>query len=354
MKSIWIILRSSIHKRRPIMSVLRNLLDLGFTVNLVSIESSKIEHPNIREYIYDIGTGKSMISTLVCYIKLRQFVDKILNNYVKEDDIIWLGSLDTINLCTGLQVFKEVTYICHISELYDQHKHRLFLSKKFIQNSSKVIVPELNRARILRVWLGLDKLPIIYPNKPWNHPRKRNLPPTTKITKEILDNHDTSKDIIVYQGHIGKDRSLEPIVKAIKELDNVEFWLMGENHDNYVEELLKITDKVKYLGFVPAPYHLEITSYCKIGVMSYNLSSLNNLYCAPNKVWEYLGFNIFFICNEVGSLDNLVELGCCKNIDFNNISDLKKVISSELKNTHEFTDIYDSVDLKEIILNILN
>lgn len=353
MKNIWIVLRSSIHTRRPIMSVLRNLLDLGYSVNFISIESTRITNLNLKEYICDIESNKHHLSTFNGYIKFRAFTHKTLTEQSNHNDIVWLGSLDTVNACTGLAIFKKLKYICHISELYDQRKSRLYFSKKFIQNAHKVVVPELNRARILRVWLDLNDLPTLYPNKPWNHPRIKNMEPTTTLTKSIIQDCNTDKDIIIYQGHIGKDRSLKPIVEAIKDIDNVELWLMGKDH-NYVNELTETTDKVRYLGFVPAPHHLEITSHAKLGIMSYNLSNLNNLYCAPNKVWEYLGFNIFFICNEVGSLDELVSTGCCKCVDFNNIELLKDIILEELGKEHDFSKIYEQVNLKQIISNLLD
>lgn len=69
-----------------------------------------------------------------------------------------------------------------------------------------------------------------------------------------------------------------------------------------------VADNIKYLGSVPAPYHLEITSYASIGIMSYDPINLNNLYCAPNKVWEYSGFGIPFLANDSLSLLSLVSI----------------------------------------------
>lgn len=353
MKNIWIILRSSVHTRRPVMSVIQNLLEKNdVKINLISIEPLGICNDNLSEYIIPIGIGTNIVSKVFAYSSFRKYINKTLKENLKEDDYIWIGSLDTINLCIGLNVFSRSKYICHIHELYDTNRLKLSLSKKFIQNAYKVVVPEVNRARILQVWLELKEQPIVYPNKPWTHPRQRYMKPTIELTKKILSQFDYSKKIIIYQGHIGRDRSLSPIIQAIEDMDNVEFWLMGRDH-NYVNELLAMSDKVKYLGFVPAPHHLEVTSYADIGIMSYDLINLNNLYCAPNKVWEYLGFDLFFICNQVGSLDEFITNGCCKCIDFSDFASIKNIIESELLKNHSFSEVYDKTNLQVVLDGII-
>lgn len=355
MKNIWIIVRSPILENRPIISVLYSILALGgYKAKLISTASIGKSIDGVEEFVFKTSKSKNKFYILVQYWHFRKFVKEILEEHGKEDDIIWLGSLDIINCCTGLSIFKKYKYICHIRELYDQHLYRLKLSKKFIQQSYKVVVPEINRARILQVWLELDKLPTVLPNKPMDHPRKKYITPTIALTKKIIDeNYNKDKKIIVYQGHIEKKRSLEPIIHAIKDIPNVEFWLMGQDH-NYVDSLLNMSSQVKYFGYIPGPYYLEITSYADLGVMSYDLIDLNHMYCAPNKVWEYLGFDIPFICNEVGSLDDFINKGCCSIIDFDQPSEIKRMILKNIEKKQDFSELYNSVDTKNILSGIIN
>lgn len=353
MKTIWIVLRSSLYTRRPVMSVLDNLLNSkDYNIKIITVEKMRESHTNLQEFIFSKKYGRDPISKLLEYIAFRNFTNSILSKYLKSDDIVWLGSLDTINACIGLKVFNNIKYICHIHELYDTHPFRLKIAKSFIQKSYKVVVPELNRARILQVWLELKARPIVYPNKPADHPREKYITPTHETTKNIIKNYDSSKKVIIYQGHIEKGRSLEPIIEAISDMDNVEFWLIGLDH-NYVNELLAMSDKVKYWGYIPAPYHLEVTSYADIGIMSYDLINLNHMYCAPNKVWEYLGFNLFFICNQVGSLDDFIAQKCCICLDFNDDDEIRNAILFGLKSNNDFSKIYDSVSLPLIIESII-
>lgn len=354
MRNIWLIVRSPILENRPIISVLYSILALGgYKVKLISTDSVGKCIDGVDEFVFKTRKSKNKFYIMSQYWHFRKFVKKILEEHGKDDDIIWLGSLDVINCCTGLSIFKKYKYICHIRELYDQHLYRLKISKKFIQQACKVVVPEMNRARILQVWLGLDTLPTVLPNKPMDHPRKKYITPTIALTEKIIkENYSKEKKIIVYQGHIEKKRSLEPIVQAIKEMPNVEFWLMGQDH-NYVDSLLKMSSQVKYFGYIPGPHYLEITSYADLGVMSYDLVDLNHMYCAPNKVWEYLGFNIPFICNEVGSLDFFISQGCGELINYKDVTSVKGALNLFLNRTVVFSEIYDEIDIVEIVNRLI-
>ena len=354
-KTVWILLRSHVVTLPPIMTVIECLLESeGYNVNFISTQSANLTHPNLKEYILDQGHDLNKFSKIKDYIKYRKMVDRVLNKNLKGEDIVWLASLDTALACIGLNFFKTNSYILHLHELYDTHQTRLKLVKKIAQNAKYVVVPEENRAGILQVWLDLKNKPTVLPNKPYRHPRKKNLKATHPLTIEILERYKTDKRIIIYQGHIGGDRNLIPIAMAVKDLPDYEFWLLGKDHDEHSKKLEAISENIRYLGNVPAPYHLEITSYADIGIMSYDLITLNNLYCAPNKVWEYMGFNIFFICNQVKSLGYYEELGVCKLVDFKDTSDIKKIIEKEISCEKDFNNIYEGCDCKHIINEIVN
>lgn len=307
-KTIWVLLRSHVVGLPPIMTMLKCLLENNaYQVNFISTQSSGIEHSNLKEYIYPQVHNVSKFKKLLNYIRYRGFVKKTLNTHLDEEDIIWLGSLDTALACKGLNFFATNQYILHLHELYDTHQNKLNSIKPIAQNAKHVVVPEINRAGILQVWLGLKERPIVLPNKPYDHPRLRNIAPTNAITQQIITTYYTGKPIILYQGHIGGDRNLMPLAQAMKHLPDYEFWLLGTDH-GYADQLVAVADNIKYLGSVPAPYHLEITSYASIGIMSYDPINLNNLYCAPNKVWEYSGFGIPFLANDSLSLLSLVSI----------------------------------------------
>lgn len=353
-KDIWVLLRSHISSLPPVMSVIQCLLSSErYNVKLISTQRSGLEHSNLVEYIIDQEHNSKKTSKIINYISYRNYVSKVTLKYSNQDDLFWIASLDTAVCCLNLSFIKTNSYILHLHELYDTYPRKLSLVKTVAQKAKAVVVPEENRAGILQVWLDLSHRPVVLPNKPFKHPRLRMLTPTTQSTKTALEKVDLSKRIIIYQGHIGRDRNLEPIIEAVDKIDNVEFWLMGIDH-GYVSSLLRLSNKVKYLGYIPAPYHLEITSYADVGILSYDLVNLNNLYCAPNKVWEYLGFDIFFICNDVASLAFFEERGCCITVKYNDIEAVKDALLKGITSNKNFSETYDSINIEEIVIGCLS
>lgn len=351
-KTIWVLLRSHVLGLPPIMTVLKCLLESGvYRVNFISTQSSGIEHDNFKEYICPQTHDVNRFKKLLNYIQYRNFVKKTLINNLNEKDTIWLGSLDTALACKGLNFFTTNQYVLHLHELYDTHRNKLKSIKVIAQNAKHVVVPEINRAGILQVWLGLKERPVVLPNKPYDHPRTRKIEPTNDLTRQIISTYYTDKPIILYQGHIGGDRNLMPLAQAMKQLPEYEFWLLGTDH-GYADQLVAVAENIKYLGSVPAPYHLEITSYASIGIMSYDPINLNNLYCAPNKVWEYSGFGIPFLANDCLSLYSFFanKVGSSVSWEDCSISEAIEIIfrDYDIYNLSSYSS-FDSVNLVEII-----
>lgn len=355
-KTIWVLLRSHVVNLPPIMTVMQCLLDSEeYQVKFVSTQASGLSKENLQEFILPQSHKVNKLTKLKNYIEYRAFVKKILKAHATDEDLIWLGSLDTARACKGLDFLNTHQYILHLHELYDTHRDLLESIKTIAQRAKKVVTPEVNRAAILQVWLELKDRPIVLPNKPYSHPRTRRMQPTHEKTKEILEKFATDKPIILYQGHIGGDRNLMPIAAAMRELPEYEFWLMGPDH-GYAEQLIKVSNNIKYLGSVPAPLHLELTSYADIGVMSYDLINLNNLYCAPNKVWEYSGFGIPFLANKLLCLEYLSEkkIGVVTSWDNRNIRQKIKTLFENKKIYYSASlNFFDSIELSIIINNVI-
>ena len=49
----------------------------------------------------------------------------------------------------------------------------------------------------------------------------------------------------------------------------------------------QVADRVQFLGRVPRDTLDPLMRGCDIGILSYPARDLNNVYCAPNKVYEY-------------------------------------------------------------------
>lgn len=103
-----------------------------------------------------------------------------------------------------------------------------------------------------------------------------------------------------------------------------------------------------------SPAHLEVASHAYIGVMSYSFVDLNNLFCAPNKIWEYAGFSIPMISNDIPGLVNLLKKynsGISANFDDKKsddiISKIKFLDMNYLELSQNTKKMYDDYNYKE-------
>ena len=359
-KTVWVILRSSVHNLPPVMSLLQTLSENNeYNVAFISSISANIKNSknNYKEYINTNKPGTTLLSKALQYIKFRNFTQKIIIEKARENDVMWIGSLDTALTLKFSSVLDKIPYILQLHELYDTFPIRRKLIAPIARAAKSLVTPELNRAAILQIWLKLKERPKVIPNKPYKHPRKNFLAPTTEKTRQIIDKFwKPGKSIILYQGHIGGDRNLTPLAEAMRDFPDMELWLLGHDH-GYASTLEKISSNIKYLGYVPAPLHLEITSYASIGVLNYDPINLNNLYCAPNKIWEYSGFGIPFIGNDsivLTQIANNFHSGITCNFNASCISEsLIHIINNNDSLASNSAKFYESVDLKNSFYEVL-
>lgn len=354
-KTVWVVLKGSVAHLPPVMSLLQVLLEKSdYRVAFISTTTSQLKGPDgkFTEFINSTPSSRNPLVKAWQYLSFRFFAIRTLEQHANESDTVWYASLDTALALWGSSIYQRFAYILQLHELYDTHPRRLSMIAPIARRAKEVVVPEINRAGILQVWLGLQRRPTIIPNKPYHHPRQRFMEPTTELTRKTLQKYKTDKSVILYQGHIGGDRNLLPLAEAMKALPDCELWLMGQDH-GFVDSLLKVNSNIKYLGYIPAPLHLEITSQASIGIISYDLINLNNLYCAPNKIWEYTGFGIPVIANDVLSLRTEVPRPKIIHTTKFTPNDLRKCIQNALissaDSSTEINRHFEAINLPALI-----
>lgn len=263
-------------------------------------------------------------------------------------DILWIIHERTAISMRDILVGRK--YILTSYELRDYSQPELMKPLTRPMKEAKVNIQcEYNRAWIARMIYGLKETPLVIPNKPFYHPFNRN-EPTDKIVSD-------GKKIILYQGVLTRERNLDGMCKAISSLDGFKLVLLGKETE-YAKELKKKYSIVEFPGFIKSPAHLKLTSNAYIGLVTYNPLVLNCVYCAPNKIWEFSGFGIPMICNEIPGLEYTVKTnkcGVCTDTDDPNsivnaiktIDDNYEVYSANAKK------MYNSVNLIELVNQVL-
>lgn len=277
-------------------------------------------------------------------IKIRKNITQDINNI--PHDILWIIHEKTSVKIAN--VIKNKKYILSIYELRDEDERLRNKLMPIIKKAEVSVVCEYNRGQIMRTWFKLTESPLVLPNKPFNHPRVRNQPLEIKLPNE---------KIILYQGILGPDRNLDVLCETIEEMPDYKLLLMG-GESQYLRSLLKKYPRTEYIGHIKSPFHLNVTSHAYIGIVTYEYFSLNNIYCAPNKIWEYSGFGIPMLANEIPGLLYTIghhNAGICTNT--NNKECIKKAIQKIDNNYEDYkinaSKLYDSCNLPSIIDTIL-
>lgn len=213
--------------------------------------------------------------------------------------VLWVLNGHTA-IVLGRALLRE-RYVLHLYELEEGVLFRRLL-RRYVQGAYKVVCAQETRAAIVRCWYGLERTPVVienYPHVPEAGMEEERLPAEVAAA---LAGIETSTKILLYQGVIRRDRDIRVVAKAIEGMyPRWQLVLMGED-EGFAGEVLEGCRHALYVGRVAAPNHLLVTRRAAAGLVIYDYESLNNLFCAPNKIYEYAAFGAPMVCNDVPGL----------------------------------------------------
>ena len=165
-------------------------------------------------------------------------------------------------------------------------KFFLALERWGARRADLVICANEPRAQRFHEWSGRAEMPTVVRNIP---PRFEPGPGTTM--SPLAASHEGTVRLL-YQGDMGARRGLERWVEAMVHLPSRYHLIMagaGPALDGLRECAIdcEVADRVQFLGRVPRDTLDPLMRVCDIGILSYPATDLNNVYCAPNKVYEY-------------------------------------------------------------------
>lgn len=359
----------------PVINLLENLLNNGHKVNFIGMGLEALPGRIIDNELFNgIEIRKSSHNRSAITIKRfidRRILEKKTKNAVieqmKHSDVLWTTSYNTVRALQELSIqYKNVMQFMELVDKgYSFRNLTQFPLAEYARKSWRVVVAETNRAYIEKALWGLERLPYVLPNKPYYLE-------TGNISKDMVMPLDVirseKRKIILYLGGIWADRNLIPFASAIKKIrDEYCLYIIGkaygEKSEKHLQDLISNYDVI-YLGGFNPPKHLEFVKYAHIGMLSYSpvhgdsISSLNALYCAPNKIYEYAAFEIPMIGNDILGLRQPFDIygigECCNEQDAESvlrcIRNIEKKYEEMRLNCKRF---YNSVDLDAIVEGIL-
>ena len=283
----------------PLASVARGLSMLGIDVDVVSYHCSTSVFPDqetergpnlvtCSERPYpQRGLARRARASLAVY---RSFARVLTER--EPVDVVWIGSSDFTYFRRVAQRHAPgavVVFQCHE---YEE------ATLKFCRLADLVVVPEKNRAWITAFAAGLSRRPLVLPNIPIGHPRVA----AGQADEKLTELHADGKLVLLYQGLMDVERRCLPEILLALRLcpERVSLALMPSSvppqevrsHIDRIATDANVAGRVHWLEPRVPPAHLDVVGQADIGIGLYRPTSINQVYCAPNRLYEFTGFGI--------------------------------------------------------------
>lgn len=342
-------------------TAVKALMELGVDYSLYgwSIVSFR-EHPFIRLW--------QKLTAFVRPFLFRRWAWKEIGNVANDCDnvVLWTQSMNSASILGNRALIFGNRHIVSLYDLGDEYgKDLCGFDMARLYESATLVECEYNRAHILMAEKRLGRIPFVLPNKPYGHPRLRNLQIEDCTVEDIVRSWGNRK-VFLYQGALASDRGelLDVLEWLCDSFPDLVVAVMG-NKNAIVDKLSARHSNFSYVPFVAPPHHLEVTSHAHIGIAIYKgtaahgLSPLNAVYCAPNKIFEYSGFGMPMLCNDIPGLRYTVgesDAGICvETINRESVVAAARMLIDKYeeysKNAIAF---FESVDTVQIVKDILD
>jgi hypothetical protein len=290
----------------PVISLVNCLADGLADVTVYSYQldkesyASSVKLVSISEEPYPQSFLKRVVAKATVFISFYIFLIK----NAKVFDIIWIGVWDypMINTLSRLFGFKgKIVYQFHELE---PNKY------KFCSRADFCVIPEENRLWITYFEGSLKRKPLLLPNIPF-----LNYELSNEVPAEIADIKNQNRRIVLYQGLIDfKKRCINELLAAFTYLPDSICLVIMPMPNTSVDVLnalklkikdLKIDNKVSILKSQTPPFHLNFIKHADVGIGLYRPTSLNQIYAAPNRLYEFAKYGVPIILPDFPSFNAL-------------------------------------------------
>lgn len=187
-----------------------------------------------------------------------------------------------------------------------QQKSWARIEQKHIHACDRVITVNPSIARELERRYDLAQVSVIH-----NAERVSSLAPRSKYLHECFDIPHPHR-VLLFQGGFSAGRNLENLVKGIASLTSADIHLVLLGDGTLSDRLQRLAlrlgmeKRVHFHAAVPQQRLLEITASADAGIIPYQAICLNNYYCTPNKLFEFIAAGLPILASDLPELRRLV------------------------------------------------
>lgn len=356
----------------PVMALLLVLKELGRDIHYIGVPSDAGERflkehaipHDFLPYDYSLYINNSIVSKITHRLaRARRFhpCRRVLSRLLEDIGLKRGGAKPTV-------WFVDTQSAALLGNRFEEYPHRLVSIFELAEDngrawwgfdfgrflaSTTIVVPEYNRAHILKEHYRLGRLPSVVANKPCGHPRRVDCPLMPEV-QQVFERIGR-RPVFLYQGVWTPDRAdvgciLETIAKS-----RPDYCVLALPGNDAVKKLLAPYPNAFTMPYIAPPNHLAVTSRATVGIAVYNASGrtdlqrLNAVYCAPNKIYEYAGFAIPTLGNNLPGLKYTVETAgagiCCETDPDSILAAADKLVSNIDDYRKNATKFFDGTDL---------
>lgn len=314
MGKILLITLSSIYSDGRTLRAYTTLRDCGMDVMTIEFGEKQQESRNriiLEDTKSTIKNLYSITRTLLSILKTQKFEFIYVSNYYACLPALVAKIMDKTTLVYDAY---ELFYPRGGAKFTIRDYLFYFLEKTCIKKAKCIIAANRERALVMQGYYKLDKLPFVIENYSGN-------PGQLIAPKKI----DMSCIKVVYAGYISKARGLAEMISAVEQVRNtfginIELHIYGSGID--VDYFIQEASYNEYIYMHEKYSNNDLPNILKlydIGFLYYPVTGINNIYCAPNKLYDYCYSGLPIVANEnVGLIEKINRMGvgnCSQRLD---------------------------------------
>lgn len=342
---------------------IKTLEKAGFK-SVVYLGNINNEEKVLNNFDFEINQNK------ICYDKgkLNSFIEQlkfgwdISKKISLRDDIGFVQCCGLATIIAGILVKrknKNIKLIFDNTELSVERetgiKHIIWkaIQKYALKYCDHIILPEFQRLNFFKNNYNVDDQKLVMIG---------NYPYLIDGNKPKVNSDDKKNIRVIYLGIIGKGRSYPELIDAAKDMENCSFDFIGPGEEKYLKEFGQMIKGISNIKILPPVENYKIPEVLKnydIGIAFYENTNLNNYFCAPNKIYDYLNNGLPVITNDYPGLVDIVEKNkvgvCLKEISKSSLSEaIKEIINNnyKLNITDELKRRYSWNEQETVYLNL--
>jgi glycosyltransferase involved in cell wall biosynthesis len=307
---------------------MHSVLVLGWNREKRQMES--IGSNNFRIELFDLKAPRGKTS-IVAYLPLF-WIWVLVNLFRYKPNVVHACDLDTVLPCLLYKTIFRKKLVFDVCDRYAM----AYISPRLRTIYSIVNLLEEKCVTKADVLITVsEKLLKSFRAKPETVAVVMNCSDDKEISIELQDEKDNRQEIfrLVYVGTIVKNRGLEEIAMAIKDLDDVKLVMAGHILDKELFDSLVKMERVQYKGVLKYQDSINLISRSDVMMVLYDPKIPNNIFSCSNKIFEAMMCGLPIITNVSSDIIK-DEVNCGLLVDYDDVNQIKSAII-KLRNNRE-------------------